>query len=189
MRKILMLAAAILCLVLTGCGQLALSYQPTLQNIEKLKSSNMASASVGNFALAPGKDAALDKSVSARATTVVSPNNNSFALFLKDAMIQELRSAGKYDEKSTIIISGLLTKNSLEAPMGTGKGVLGAKFSVTRDGSSVYEKDLEEKAEWPSSFVGADAIPTAINQYASLYKKLLGQLFGDSDFKNATQAK
>jgi hypothetical protein len=189
MRRILLLAMAIFCMVVTGCVQVPLSYQPTMKNVETLKASNMASANVGKFAVSPEKQAAIDQSVSARAATIVSPNNNSFALFLKEAVTQELRSAGKYDQNSMIVISGLLTKNSLEAPIGTGKGTLGAKFAVARDGNPVFEKELEESAEWPSVFMGVEAIPTAINEYTSLYKKLLGRLFGDADFRKATQAK
>ena len=108
---------------------------------------------------------------------------------LKDAVKQELTAAGKFDQNSTTVISGLLTKNSLETPIGTGKGTLGAKFSVAQGSKVVYEKELVESAEWSSAFLGADAIPTAITEYTSLYKKLLARLFGDDDFKQATRAK
>lgn len=176
-------------MVLTGCVQVPLSYHPAMQNLETLRASNMPAANVGKFALAPGKPPSIDQSVTARDAIVVSPHNNSFALFLREALVTELRAAGKFDPNSAIVISGLLTENAVEAPMGTGKGALGAKFSVTREGSLVYEKELNERAEWPSAFIGVDAVPTAINEYTSLYKKLLFRLFGDNDFKKATSAK
>ncbi|MFZ2306941.1 MAG: hypothetical protein WAW73_02500 [Rhodoferax sp.] len=188
-RTVLLLIATVTCLGLTACGQVPLSYQPTMANLETLKAAKNAPMNVGQFALAPGKAATMDQSVTARATTVTSPNNSSFALFLKDALTQELRAVGKFDPNSSIVVSGLLTKSELEAPVGTGKAALAASFTVTRDGNRVYSKELEEKAEWPSAFIGADAIPTAINQYTSLYKKLLGKLFGDNDFTLATQPK
>jgi hypothetical protein len=188
MNKKLWIIAAFACMALTGCMQMPMSYQPTLKNIEAIKTPNMAAVNVGTFVLAPGKPASLDTTISARGSTAVPPEG-SFSKFLKSALIQDLRAAGKYDPKSTIVINGLLTENSLEAPIGTGKGALGAKFSVNRDGATVYQKELNEKAEWPSAFIGAEAIPTALNQYASLYKKLLGKLFGDADFQKATQAK
>jgi hypothetical protein len=189
MRIIFLMSALAYCLGLTACGQMPLSYQPTMANLETLKTSNIAPVNVGQFTLAPGKPAAMDQSVSARGTTVTSPNGNSFALFLKDALTQELRAVGKLDPTAAIVITGQLTKSELDASMGTGKAALAASFTVTRDGNRVYNKELDEKAEWPSAFIGADAIPTAINQYTSLYKKLLGKLFGDNDFKLATQAK
>lgn len=179
--------AAFAVMTLSGCMQMPLSYQPTLENIEKIRTSNMAPVSVGSFAVAPGKPASLDTTISARGSTAVAPEG-SFSQHLKAALTQDLRSAGKYDPDSTIVISGLLTENSLEAPVGTGKGALGAVFMVKRKGQAVYEKELSERSEWPSAFVGAEAIPTALSQYASLYKKLLSKLFGDEGFKKATQA-
>lgn len=188
MHKIYLVFVALFASVLSGCMQMPLTYQPSIENLETLKASKMAPANVGTFALAAGKSASMDQIVSARGSTVVPPNN-SFALFLKDAVKQELVSAGKFDPASTVVIHGQLTKSALEAPIGTGKGTLAARFTVNRNNQLAYEKELEEYAEWPSVFLGADAIPTAMMQYASLYKKLLARLFGDADFQNAVKAK
>jgi hypothetical protein len=188
MKKIALIFVVLAGVSLTGCMQMPLTYQPSIENLETLKTAKMAPANVGTFALAQGKSAAMDQSASARGSTVVPPDK-SFALFLKEALKQELVNAGKFDPNSTLVISGQLTNSSLEAPIGTGKGALSARFSVDRDNRRVYDKELEEKAEWPSAFLGADAIPTALTQYASLYKKLLARLFGDEDFQKATKAK
>lgn len=188
MHKISLAVIALLTSMLTGCMQMPLTYQPSIENLETLKASKMVPANVGTFALAAGKPASLDQTVSARGSTVVPPNN-SFSLFLKDAVKQELVSAGKFDPASTIVINGQLTKSALEAPIGTGKGTLAARFTVSRDSQVAYDKELEEYAEWPSVFLGAEAIPTALMQYASLYKKLLARLFNDADFQSAVKAK
>lgn len=190
MRRTLVISSALVLLfALSACVQRPLSYTPNLANLEALKASGIAPVKTGRFELAPGKDSKIDRDISARALTVISPNNNSFASFLGSALTQDLRAAGKFDPDSKIVVSGMLTRNLLEAPIGTGRGVLAATFAVTRDGTRVYEKELEEKAEWPSAFIGADAIPTAFNEYTSLYRKLLGKLFGDSDFKKAAQGR
>jgi hypothetical protein len=189
MRTFLTALALLTAGALTGCQQVPISYQPNLQNIELLRASNMAPVNVGAFALAAGKDSSIDKSVTARSITYVSPNGESFAQFLKAALTQELQAAGKYDPKSTTVISGSLTDNQLEAPIGTGLGVLGARFTVTRDGAQAYQGSLVERATWPSVFIGVEAIPTALNEYASLYKKLFAKLYSDADFKKATQPK
>jgi hypothetical protein len=184
--KFLKLCAVLLAgAALVGCVQMPISYQPNMQNIEALRASNIAPVNVGAFVLAAGKNPAIDKSVTARSGTFVSPNGDSFAQFLKEALTQELKAAGKHDAQSTTVITGALTDNSLEAPIGTGKGSLGARFTVTRGGVAAYQKDLVETAQWPSGFVGAEAIPTALNEYASLYKKLFARLFGDPDFRKA----
>jgi len=189
MRKITIIFAIVLSSMLTGCMQMPLAYQPSIENLETLKASKMAPANVGTFALAPGKPTSMDQTISARGSTAVPPNN-SMSLFLKDALKQELVNAGKFDANSTMVISGQLTNSTLEAPVSaTGRGVLAAKFKVDRDNQVVYEKELTESAEWYSAFMGADAIPTALTQYAGLYKKLLARLFGDEDFQKATKAK
>jgi hypothetical protein len=188
-RTAVVLTATVCGLGLTACTQVPLSYQPTMESLEAIKAANVAPLNVGQFTLAPGKDSAIDRSVSARAATITSPENQSFALFLKAALTKELTGAGKLDPNSKIVVNGQLTKNELQVPIGTGKGVLAATFAVTRDGNAVYNKELEAVSEWPSAFIGAEAIPTAINQYTSLYKKLLNKLFSDNDFKQAAQAK
>lgn len=187
LTNLLMVAAA--ALSLTACVQVPISYQPTLQNIETLKKSNPLPMAVGKFALEPGKPEGIDQSISSRAATIVASTDGSFAKLLGDAVKQELSAAGKFDQNATTVISGLLTKNELDTPIGTGKGSLGAKFSVSQDSKVVYEKELVESAEWSSAFLGAEAIPTAIAEYTSLYKKLLARLFGDADFKQATRAR
>lgn len=176
-------------LMLCGCVQVPVTYQPALENLEVLKGGKMPPLNVGVFALAPGKDAAIDKSVTARAATIVPANGGTFSQFLKEAITTELRTAGKYDSASTIVIRGLLTTSQLDAAIGTGSGALGAKFSLSRGDRVVYEKDVNVDSKWESSFVGATAIPAAINEYTSLYKKLIGKLFGDSEFRAAVEGK
>lgn len=176
--------AAVASVSLVGCVQVPLTYQPTMQNVEAVKTSNITSVSVGKFALAPGKPESMDKSVSARGSTMV-PASGSIAQFLKESLGKELSAGGKLDVNSPVVISGLLTDSQLEAPIGTGKGSLAVRFSINRDGRVVYDKELKETAQWPSAFMGVDAIPTAFNEYSALVKKLFTRLFGDEDFKKA----
>jgi hypothetical protein len=49
----------------------------------------------------------------------------------------------------------------------------------------VYEKEIAAEASWESSFVGAIAIPAAMNQYGALYKTLVSKLVDDPDFRRA----
>lgn len=53
-------------------------------------------------------------------------------------------------------------------------------------GSQVlYDKLLRQEDSWKSSFVGAIAIPDAINHYTAQYGLLLDQLYKDEDFRKA----
>ena len=76
----------------------------------------------------------------------------------------------------------------VDAGMSTGKGRLAAKIQVRRDGRTLFDKEVVAEASWESSFVGAIALPAAINQYGALYKTLVGKLFDDAEFKRALAA-
>ena len=82
------------------------------------------------------------------------------------------------------MISGFLTESSVES-FGTGKGVLGARFIVSRAGAIRYERELTVDSTWQTSFIAGIAVPAAANEYEGLYRKLIGKLFEDPDFKKA----
>ena len=154
-------------------------------NVEKLRAAKLAPAGTGGFVLAPGKPADMDKSLGGLRGSSMQPSNGSFALQLRDELVAELKAAGLYDTASKNLIEGQLTDSMVDAAIGTGKGRLAARFSVKRDGKLVFDKELAAEASWESSFVGATAIPMAINQYGALYKSLIGKLIDDADFRAA----
>lgn len=165
-------------------------HQPSLQNLELLRTPDIASMGVGAFALEKGKDASINKDVSVRGSTLSPPNGATFSDYLKNAVIAELQAAGKYEPSSSLLISGWLTDSQLDGSgASTGSGSLGARFVLSRAGVVVYERNHQAQAQWQSSFVGAMAIPAAMNEYTALYKKLLGLLFGDKEFRAAAASK
>jgi hypothetical protein len=180
---VVLLAAA----VLTGCATGPIgAHQPNLATVQTLRQSNMAPASVGEFLPAATLKAGRDKSVSVRGSSLKSPSANSFSAYLRDALIESLRTAGKYDPAAATAISGQLAQNDLNAGgVSKADSAIAAKFVVTRNGSSVYDKLISVAHEWDSSFVGAIAIPEAINQYTQMYTRLLDKLFADEEFKRA----
>lgn len=187
-RYILLLLAA---LALTGCASGPIgAHQPNLATVQALRQSNMAPASVGEFVPAATLKAGSDKSVSVRGSSLKSPSANSFSAYLKDALIEDLRAAGKYDEAAGTSISGQLTQNQLNAAgISKADSTVAAKLVVTRNGSSIYDKLISVAHEWESSFMGPIAIPEAINQYTQMYARLLDRLFADEEFKRAVAAK
>jgi hypothetical protein len=130
----------------------------------------------------------LDNSLSGLRGSSISPTNGSFSSQLRDELAAELAAAGLLDPKSKVLIEGQLTDSMVDAGMSTGKGRLAAKIQVRRDGKALFDKEVVAEATWESSFVGAVAIPAAINQYGALYKTLVGKLFDDADFKRALGA-
>jgi hypothetical protein len=173
--------------VLTGCATGPIgAHQPSLATVQSLRQSNMAPMSVGEFVPAATLKAGRDKSVSVRGSSLKSPSADSFSAYLKDALIQDLRSAGKYDAAAATAISGQLAQNELNAAgVSKADATVAARFVVTRNGTSVFEKLVTAAHEWDSSFMGAIAIPEAINQYTQMYARLLDKLFADEEFKKA----
>jgi hypothetical protein len=185
MRTFRLILIVVMSLTTASCAQTLGSHQVSLEAVEMLRSGNIPPMHVGKFALAPGRLSSVDKSVGIRSVSLSSPDGASFAEYLGKTLETDLRAAGKLDPNSNLIVQGLLTDSSVSAGIADGTASLGAKFSLLREGKTIFEKTLTVHSEWGSSFVGAIAIPDAINQYSSLYDKLVLQLLADEDFKLA----
>ncbi|TDM08681.1 MAG: hypothetical protein C4K60_04545 [Ideonella sp. MAG2] len=153
--------------------------------LEKLRATPVQSSNVGRFALAPGKPKEMDTSLSGLRGSTLAPTGGSFAGQLKNQLVADLSAAGLYDPNSSILIEGQLTDSMVDAAIGTGTARLAADFQVNRAGKKVYSKSLKVDDAWPSSFVGATALPEAINRYSALYKALVVKLLEDADFRAA----
>jgi hypothetical protein len=171
-------------IALTGCGQTMGSARPSLETLEVLRAPDMPKMRVGEFALEPGQPAKSDKSVVLRSVVLSAPDG-SFSHYLGKTLEAQLRAAGKLDPESGIVVEGLLTKSGASAGLSDGQAALAARFMVRKDGRTVFDKELTVRSNWDSTFVGVVAIPDAINQYSSLYDRLVHQLFADPDFRRA----
>lgn len=170
----------------TGCAQIQLGAPvASIDNAQKAKAAINAPVALGEFSLEAGKPAALDAGLNIRSNTVSSPVDGSFAKYLKQTLSIELTAAGLLDSTSDRVIHGRLTDSHVDASMSRGTGSLAARFMVKRAGATVYDKEHRVAADWESSFVGAVAIPAAINEYSALYRKLVASLLADSAFREA----
>lgn len=163
--------------------------QPALSTIEKIRTADIPSMRVGNFVPAPAISGSKDRSVSFRAHSMTSPVDGSFAKYLGKTIELNLKASGKFDANSPLVLDGVLTENDVSTPIETSSGVLGAKFKLTKSGSTIFEKQLEIREQWQSSFIAAYAVPDSMNHYTSLYDKLTLKLFADSDFLAAFKTK
>ena len=180
-------SVAVLGAALFGCATVKMPVPTTASadNLSTLRAANLAPAKAGAFVLAAGKPAAMDTTLDGLRGSSVEPANGSFAKTLREELVVELKAAGLYDDASGIVIAGELTDSMVDAAIGTGTARLGAHFTVTRDGKTVFDKTLTVDSKWDSSFIGAVALPAAINQYTAQYKTLAGKLFADADFQKA----
>jgi hypothetical protein len=182
----LRLAPLLAVLVFAGCANIKLDATgATPATVEKLRSARLAPAQVGAFRLAPGKDPAMDTSLSGLRGNSLAPAKGTWSQLLKDTVLAELTAAGLVDPASSLVIEGLLTDSKVDAAIGTGTGRLAARFIVKNGSRVAYDKELAADAQWESSFVGAVAIPAAMNQYGALYKSLVAKLVDDPDFRRA----
>ena len=180
----LMLAAVVA--LFAGCASVKMpAPTPSAANAERLRTVKLVPAQMGAFKLAAGKPADMDTSLSGLRGSSVSPSNGSFAAQLRDEIAAELGAAGLLDAKSRFVIEGQLTDSMVDAGMSVGKGRLAARIQVRRDGQTLFDKEIVAESTWESSFMGAVAIPAAINQYGALYKTFAGKLFDDADFRRA----
>jgi hypothetical protein len=184
-------ARLVLCagaLLLAGCAQIKLGPPvPSIDNIGKARAAGIAPVALGTFELAPGRDRSLDQKVVARTNTVYSPYDSSFAKYLRENLAVDLGAAGLLEPGSPLVLRGWLTDSQLDAPTGTGRGSVAARFQLVRSGAVAYDKELRASATWPSVFVGVEAISTAMNEYALLYRKLVAALLDDPQFRAAAQ--
>lgn len=175
------------CLLLAACAEAPLPPpQANLDTIQTIRAANLAPMRVGAFTAAPGKPSEMDKSVSVRAGVQPAPNG-SFARYLGDTLATELKAAGRLDEGSSLIVSGVVTETHVDSAMPTAHAWLGARFTLIREGKAVFDKTLKVDASWDSNFVGAVAIPDAFNHYNGLFDKLATALLADPDFQKAAR--
>lgn len=187
MKSALVLLSMLAAVALSsGCAQLQLGPPvASIDNIQKTRSFAMAPVMVGVFVSEKSLEGGVASSISIRSNSVSSPVGNSFAAYLRETLVAELKAAGLYDDASKLSIQGELTQTVLEAPIGTGKGMLAARFRVFQSGTAIYDRELIERSQWDSPFLGAIAIPAAMGEYSSLHRKLVGQLLDDPDFRRA----
>lgn len=181
------IALLTICVGLTGCATISLGpHQPSVDAVVLLRDSGISKVAVGAFSLGAGVSPATDKTLSARGNTLQPPNAGSFVLYLKEALIADLQAADKLDPASAVSIQAQLLENKLSAAgASTANATLAVHFQVMRAGQPLYEKQLVEHPVWKSSFVGAIALPDAINHYTEQYSNLLLQLYRDDDFIKA----
>lgn len=153
------------------------SYSPSVTTIQTVKNSQAAPVSVAKATVA---SANLNK-ISLRSNPLKSPYGD-YAAYIEQALKTELSQAGLLDDNATTVISSKLTQNSLDTGMSTGTGEIAAVFTVTKAGTAVFQKEISATETWQSSFVGAIAIPNAVNAYPALVNKLIANLFSDKEF-------
>lgn len=171
---------------LAACANVpAPAYQPGVGNLQTLRVSTTP-IGVDDFAAAAGVN---DRKFGLRADSMTGAGSDgAFSTYLQQALEAELRNAGRLDDAAGLRLSGTLTQNQLDANgLSVGDATVGARFVLTRDGEVIYNEVHSVDHQWESSFIGALAIPAAMQGYSATVQKLIGQLFADPAFVEATR--
>ncbi|HKW37825.1 MAG TPA: hypothetical protein VJO54_08455 [Burkholderiales bacterium] len=165
-----------------GCTTVAPNYNPSVDNIQKLRDSGAAPARVGTFEpkLVSGQR---DDYIQLRASNMESPYGGKFTTYIEQALKADLAAAQLLDEKSNVVIGGVVTKNDVSVgSMSEGTGEIEARVTVKRGGETRYDKVKSAKVTFESSFAGAVAIPAGRRAYPGLVQNFIAALFADPEF-------
>lgn len=165
-------------LLLSACSIPAPKYSPSYDNVQLLNGVG-SKVQVNEFQKANEEVG----SISLRGNSLSSPYDKDLVHYLQVALESELSKAGLLSDNSNKKISALIEKNDIDASgFSVAQGVISAKFTVTKDGQSIYQQTIDVQQEWESSFMGAIAIPNAAEQYPKLVQGLLKKLYSDKAF-------
>jgi hypothetical protein len=172
--------------LMIGCAGPAPNYAPSIENVEAFKKSGGEAAKLSPITM--NADLKGGTSLSLRANTMVSPVGANYADYISAALRQELELAKMFNPQSGTEISGVLLRNNIDAGgFSTNAGQIEVRFIVKRAGQVRFDKVKSIEHKWDSSFVGAVAIPLAVNNYPIMVQKLIASLVSDAEFVQATR--
>jgi hypothetical protein len=176
-----LLSIVALCALVSACGITAPTYtsQPRSQSV--LVNGHLTPAMVGAFT---AKDPALEH-LSVRGNTVTLASGTATAE-IKHALEVELSQAGLLAKDSATQVTGALLKNELNGKgFSEGSAAVSVEFVVMRNGQETFRATKSKTNTWPSSFVGAKAIPAAAQGYEQTIADLIADLIADPAFQAA----
>lgn len=137
---------------------------------------------VGEIKLVGGKDGKVNNP-DVRLGTMSSPYDNSYAEYLKRALIMELVEVEKYSDTGNFVISGTLLKNEITSPVfEQGKVMMSARIVVKDSDSVLFDKVVEYENVWDVPFAGDDARRKAPHIYLKAMNKFVELIFDQIDF-------
>jgi hypothetical protein len=184
MTSLRLAAAGLVLAVLSGCASfVAPPYSTDYATLDRLKNTPLQSVAVAS--VQPSDAAAPVNRVTLRGAQLLSPKG-TYAKYLEDALIQDLREIRVYDPQAGLRISATVLKNSIDVSgISTGEGQMEVDLAVERGTSVVLRKNYSATTRFESSFAGAVAVPKGQQEYPLLVRALLSKVYADPDFVSA----
>jgi hypothetical protein len=170
------------CSVLAGCITMPAAQYQTAVASRPLAAG--APVGVGDARAAAGVD---NGKVSLRGTPMTSSAaDGTFSGYVRDALIAELSASGRYSASAQRSIALELLRHKVDASgFSEGSAELAVRIVVSGGNGERFEKTYEAAHNWPSSFIGATAIPAAVDNYPTAVQKLIVVVLSDPDFQAA----
>ncbi|MBS0338269.1 MAG: hypothetical protein JSS40_15975 [Proteobacteria bacterium] len=174
--------AGLVLLAASGCAQMAPNYNPSVENIQKLRDTGAGKVRVAVLEpkLVEGQK---NDTIQLRGGVMTSPYGGKFTSYVEEALKSELQAAKLLDDKASVEIGGTVTRNDVSVGnMTTGYGELEARVVVRRAGAVRYDKVKSARTTFETGFLGATAIANGIAAYPELVRTFLGVVYADPEF-------
>lgn len=177
MKKVIIGSLGIaLALLFSGCANKVYTYSPKTTNIMELKNMDTVSKiSTGTFTDSDRQEA---KVMCRLATPIGTPNGETFASYIKDALDQELMLADKFDQKS----SNVLTANLDDIYGSTTIGNAYWEFKVTVKSSNGISYKVISRYDYESSFSAMSACSEMQRSFVPAVQKLNTDIISNPKF-------
>jgi hypothetical protein len=155
------------------------------ESIDRLKTLSLAKVAVNP--VQPVDPAAPVNHLSMRGARVGSPSG-TFAKYIEEALIRDLKEAGVYAAGATLRIDATVLANDIDV-LGfvTGDGTLDIEIAVTLDGKQRLRKTYRATTRFDSNFMGMIALQNGQATYPALVHAALKQIYSDPEFIHSIQ--
>ncbi len=159
----------------SGCYSIN-RYGVSTDNVDKMKQLQTASLSVEKFeSYKPG----LHSIICRGPAQVSTPDDISFESYIEQAFIDELKSAGVYDPKSTIVVHGRLEEIDFNTTPSKGRWSLKLAISSKTNQGFTVDSAYEFSADW----TWFSACRQVAQDFVPAVQQLIGQVVSDPRFK------
>lgn len=183
--QLIVRAGALIAAMLCGaCAtHLAPPYTPDYESVDRLKAASLPPVAV-NPVQPNNPDAKVNK-ITLRGARLGAANG-TFARYVEEALIRDLKEAGLYSAESPTRISATLLVNDVDVTgFVTGDGTLDLEVVVTRADKTRLRKTYKTVTHFDSNFMGMIALQQGMAAYPALVRAALKQIYADPEFINA----
>lgn len=160
-----------------ACSHVSPRYNTSATNVEEIRQVTKGSdtkIAAGTFT---ATEAGKSSIVCRAAGNVVPPDSKTYDQFIKDALFDEMKVAGIYDESSSLKFKGNLDSIDFSSNIGAGKWIM--KMTFSSDGVEPFT--VENTYEFSTNFIAdiaceqvAQALPAATQDFIKKFVESAG---------------